>query len=315
MQTEENLNENKHNHSENLPDIDITGRTVYKARMYCSNESEYCVMPDESIKLKDNELVILNTRYGKDIVEISGTITDLASLENEKVREITRAATKEDIEKKISLEQKEEKAFEICKKKIEKHNLQMKLVSAHYLVEEPKIIFFFTADNRIDFRELVKDLVAVFRLRIELRQIGVRDEARVLGGIAVCGRDYCCHGITDKLIPVSIKMAKDQSLSLNSLKISGPCGRLLCCLSYEHQYYQEERGKYPQEGTHFRIENSEFKVSEVNIFGKKVILSCGDGRQMELPISVFSYNPQKKEWKLTKNVLDESYGDDSLLSK
>ncbi|WP_461248179.1 regulatory iron-sulfur-containing complex subunit RicT, partial [Treponema sp. R6D11] len=138
--------------------------------------------------------------------------------------------------------------FDICFKKIENHKLEMKLVLVHYLLEEPKILFFFTADNRVDFRELVKDLVSVFKMRIELRQIGVRDEARVLGGLGVCGRGYCCHCVSDKLKPVSIKMAKDQKLSLNSVKISGPCGRLMCCLFYEYSFYSEQQRALPQEG-------------------------------------------------------------------
>ena len=124
----------------------------------------------------------------------------------------------------------------------------MKLVSAHYLLEEPKVLFYFSAESRVDFRELVKDLVSVFKIRIELRQIGVRDEARVTGGCGVCGRVLCCHGVTDKLVPVSIKMAKDQNLSLNSMKISGPCGRLLCCLAYEYGFYRDARRELPGRG-------------------------------------------------------------------
>ena len=156
----------------------------------------------------------------------------------------------------------------------------MKLVSVHYLLEEPKILFFFTAESRVDFRELVKDLVSIFKTRIELRQIGVRDEARVLGGLGVCGRGYCCHCVSDKLKPVSIKMAKDQKLSLNSVKISGPCGRLLCCLYYEYGFYCEQHRNLPQEGMRINHDNESWKVTDVNLITGQIKLTTDDGRQM-----------------------------------
>ncbi|MDR0586669.1 MAG: hypothetical protein LBG26_05465, partial [Treponema sp.] len=170
---------------------------------------------------------------------------------------------------------------------IEKHRLEMKLVSVHYLLDEPKILFFFTAENRVDFRELVKDLVSVFRTRIELRQIGVRDESRVVGGLGVCGRGYCCHMVSDKLKPVSIKMAKDQNLSLNSMKISGPCGRLLCCLAYEHGFYCEQRKLIPQEGTRLFYDGVSWKVTEVNIAAGRIAMNAEDSRVLILPFCRF----------------------------
>ena len=174
----------------------------------------------------------------------------------------------------------------------------MKLVSAHYIFEETKILFFFTADARVDFRELVKDLVTVFKMRIELRQIGVRDESRVMGGIGVCGRHYCCHGITDKLKPVSIKMAKVQNLSLNSMKISGPCGRLLCCLSYEFETYSEEKKKLPSEGYKIAYDDSIFKITEINILMKTVKLASDDGRLLEIPTSRIYYDQKTGKWQI-----------------
>jgi cell fate regulator YaaT (PSP1 superfamily) len=298
-----------------VPLKELTGRTIYRARLLCSNETEYCVPDEESIKLADNDMVILPTRYGKDMVRIAGASTDRSSLENEKVRQIVRLATKDDLDRKKQNKAREDKALETCRDKVHRHNLDMKLVAAHYLVDEPKIIFFFTAENRIDFRELVKDLVGIFRLRIELRQIGVRDEARVLGGLAVCGRDYCCHGMTDKLVPVSIKMAKDQSLSLNSLKISGPCGRLLCCLSYEHQYYQEVRDQFPPEGWRFRIEEIDYKVHDINVFSRKVTLMSQEGRQLTISLDSFYRDETGKDWKIQKGTDVSSYGEETLLSK
>jgi len=163
----------------------------------------------------------------------------------------------------------------------------MKLVLVHYLLEEPKILFFFTAENRVDFRELVKDLVSVFKMRIELRQIGVRDEARVVGGLGVCGRGYCCHCVSDKLKPVSLKMAKDQKLSLNSVKISGPCGRLLCCLFYEYGFYSEQQRNLPQEGMKTTFNNETWKIAEVNPIACQIKLAHDDGRQVTVPACQF----------------------------
>jgi cell fate regulator YaaT (PSP1 superfamily) len=164
-------------------------------------------------------------------------------------------------------------------------------------LEEPKILFFFTAENRVDFRELVKDLVSVFKMRIELRQIGVRDEARVLGGLGVCGRGYCCHSVSDKLKPVSIKMAKDQKLSLNSVKISGPCGRLLCCLYYEYGFYCEQQRNLPQEGTRISYNSEYWKVAEVNCVAGQVKLSAEDGRQMSIAAEKFE-RTENNYWKI-----------------
>jgi cell fate regulator YaaT (PSP1 superfamily) len=174
----------------------------------------------------------------------------------------------------------------------------MKLVSAHYLFGESKILFFFTAESRVDFRDLVKDLVSQFRTRIELRQIGVRDESRVLGGLGVCGRDFCCHSVTDKLNPVSIKMAKKQNLSLNSLKISGPCGRLLCCLAYEYDFYKETKDKLPGEGSRIIYEGERCKVIEVNVMSQKIRLTCTEGRVAELPFDRFRFLTDKQRWEV-----------------
>ncbi len=218
---------------------------------------------------------------------------------------IERLATEEDKRKFREYVQMEDDALRLCREKVQKHNLDMKLVTAHYLFGEPKILFFFTAANRVDFRDLVKDLVAVFRIRIELRQIGVRDESRVLGGLAVCGRDYCCHCVTDKLNPVSIKMAKEQNLSLNSTKISGPCGRLLCCLSYEYDFYVEEKQNLPSEGSRMKVLRDLMKITEVNILTKKISLVGPEGRYLTIPFSAVFYNDDTSHWEIAKEYLDE----------
>ena len=172
----------------------------------------------------------------------------------------------------------------------------MKLINVHFLIDEQKALFFFSSDNRVDFRELVKDLVSVFKMRIELRQIGVRDESRIVGGLGVCGRPFCCHGVSDKLRPVSIRMAKDQNLSLNSMKISGQCGRLLCCLSYEFDWYNEARKKLPQEGIHIHYDGTNFRITEVNPITSMVKMLGEDGRILEVNAKRFSKDGNR--WKI-----------------
>ena len=220
---------------------------------------------------------------------------------------IERIATADDETKVREFVQLEDEALRICREKVVRHGLDMKLVTAHYLFGEPKIIFFFTAATRVDFRELVKDLVSVFRVRIELRQIGVRDESRVLGGLAVCGRDFCCHCVTDKLNPVSIKMAKEQNLSLNSTKISGPCGRLLCCLSYEYDFYYEEKQKLPPEGSKLKVRQDLMRVSEVNLLSKKISLTGPEGRFLTIPFEAVGYNEDTSRWEIDKQYLNEIF--------
>jgi cell fate regulator YaaT (PSP1 superfamily) len=234
-------------------------------------------------------MVVVPTRYGRDVCELQGEVNDPGQVGKDEIVPIERVATEEDLRKVEANRERERKAFETCKQKIAARNLPMKLVSAHYLLEEPKVLFYFSAESRVDFRELVKDLVAVFKIRIELRQIGVRDEARVTGGCGVCGRVLCCHGVTDKLVPVSIKMAKDQNLSLNSMKISGPCGRLLCCLAYEYGFYRDARRELPSEGARFQYDGVQFRVIEVNALSGSVKMAGEDGRLLDMPAASFAY--------------------------
>jgi len=276
--------------------IEVDGR-VFRASFTYSRESEYCVENPET-PLKIGDMVVADTRYGKDLLKILGPVEDLNHVRKENLRKVFRLANEEDLARLEAFEEKEREAYQVCRKKIQKHNLDMKLVTAHYLLEESKVMFFFTADNRIDFRELVKDLVAVFRMRIELRQIGVRDESRYLGGVAVCGRQLCCHGVMDYLRPVSIKMAKEQNLSLNSLKISGPCGRLLCCLSYEYDYYVSEKKRFPHEGYRIQCGKVGFRVADVNIFSQKIVLSGPEGRRFSLHRDQLEYQKESNRWVL-----------------
>jgi cell fate regulator YaaT (PSP1 superfamily) len=249
---------------------------VYRLRLLYSNEIFLAVWPGDI--LSPGNMVLVPTRYGKDLAQVIGPIQNHGPQPLSEIVRIERAATAEDLERAKFHKDNEEITLQICREKIEAHHLEMKLVSVHFLLEEPKILFFFTAENRVDFRELVKDLVGIFKSRIELRQIGVRDESRVVGGLGVCGRCYCCHAISDKLKPVSIKMAKDQNLSLNSMKISGPCGRLLCCLAYEHLFYGEQRRLIPPEGYKISWEGTLWKVVEINVILGKIRLASEDGR-------------------------------------
>ena len=258
---------------------------IYRLRLIYSKESFHAVWPGDV--LEPGAIVLIPTRYGLDLAEILGSIPKKNGQTPSTITRIERLATGEDLSKAASHKQQEKEAFTICREKIDAHRLEMKLVSVHYLLEESKILFFFTAESRVDFRELVKDLVGIFKTRIELRQIGVRDEARVVGGLGVCGRGYCCHAVSDKLKPVSIKMAKDQNLSLNSMKISGPCGRLLCCLAYEHIFYGEQRRLIPPEGYRITWDGASWRVVEVNVVMGKVKLSAEDGRVVQLPVSSF----------------------------
>lgn len=247
-------------------------------------------------RIPDRAFVIAPTKYGKDIVEVQGLALDTSVINLDELVLIERPAGIDDLRRLRENREKEKFAYEHCRDKIWARNLPMKLVSAHYLLDEPKILFYFTAESRVDFRELVKDLVQIFKMRIELRQIGVRDEARVTGGCGVCGRVLCCHGISDRLNPVSIKMAKDQNLSLNSLKISGPCGRLLCCLSYEYQFYRDARRELPQEGVKFIYDGTLFKVVEVNALSSTVRMAGEDGRVLDMSAERFKYSEGR--WKV-----------------
>ena len=259
---------------------------LYKLKLEYSSEGVYATT-NNNLELNAGDYVIIPTRYGKDLALVMGKVNVPIGIKQGDIVYIERKATKEDLKKAEELKQKEVSAFSIFKEKVAAHKLDMKLIATHYLLEEQKVLFFFSAENRVDFRELVKDLVSVFKMRIELRQIGVRDESRITGGLGVCGRPYCCHAVSDRLKPVSIKMAKEQNLSLNSMKISGQCGRLLCCLSYEYEWYSEARKQLPYEGLKIFYDGTNFRIQEVNPLTRMVKMSGEDGRLLEIAASRF----------------------------
>jgi cell fate regulator YaaT (PSP1 superfamily) len=261
---------------------------IYRLRLFYSHETFLAIYRDGA--LSPHSMVIVPIRFAKeqakDMAEVIGPVRGRTSPDS-KIVWIERSATAEDLQKARNNRKLEREAFAVCKQRIASYNPDMKLVLVHYLLEDGKILVLFTAENRQDFRELVKDLAGVLKARIEMRQIGIRDEARVVGGLGVCGRLLCCHAVSDKLRPVSIKMAKDQNLSLNSMKISGPCGRLLCCLSYESVFYSEQQRTAPQEGARVSNGDETWTVAEVNLISGQIKIAAADGRTVTLPVNRF----------------------------
>ncbi|MCI5612548.1 MAG: stage 0 sporulation family protein [Roseburia sp.] len=234
--------------------------------------------------VKRGDHVIVETARG---IEYGTVVGDPKEVEDDKViqplKPVLRVATARDTEQENANKQKEREAFKICLEKIKKHKLDMKLIDAEYTFDNNKVLFYFTADGRIDFRELVKDLASVFKTRIELRQIGVRDETKIMGGIGICGRTLCCHAHLSEFVPVSIKMAKEQNLSLNPTKISGMCGRLMCCLKHEEETYEYLNRKLPNVGDYVTTDDGlKGEVNSVNVLRQlvKVLIENNDEKEI-----------------------------------
>ena len=219
------------------------------------------------------------------------------------LKSVIRMANRDDESREEVNRRKEKEAFKICQEKIRTHNLEMKLIDVEYTFDNNKILFYFTADGRIDFRELVKDLAAVFKTRIELRQVGVRDETKIMGGVGVCGRTLCCHSYLSEFIPVSIKMAKEQNLSLNPTKISGVCGRLMCCLKNEEETYQYLNSKLPGIGDYVTTDDGlKGEVQSVNVLRqlvKVIVMVDKDEREIrEYKVEQLKFKPRRKKGKM-----------------
>ena len=233
--------------------------------------------------VKPGEYVIVDTARGHDLGEVAMGPRDIdEETWKNPLKKTVRVASEQDIQHGIDNREKEKEAFSICQKKIAEHKLEMKLVSVEYAFDNSKILFFFTANGRVDFRSLVKDLASIFKMRIELRQIGVRDEAKMLGGLGPCGRPICCGTFLDQFQPVSIKMAKEQNLSLNPTKISGVCGRLMCCLKYEQEHYEMTRKKMPKVGREVITPDGTGPVSDLNIVKGTVFVRLMNGDTSEI---------------------------------
>lgn len=260
------------------------------------------------LEIKKGDNVIVETARG---VEYGYVVDDIKEVAEEELvmplKPVMRVATEEDHKKAQENVEKEKKAFKICKEKIAKHGLEMKLIDTEYTFDNNKVLFYFTADGRIDFRELVKDLAAVFKTRIELRQVGVRDETKMLGGIGVCGRPLCCNTYLSEFIPVSIKMAKEQNLSLNPTKISGICGRLMCCLKNEQEAYEYLNSNLPDVGEIVKtFDGFKGEVMSVNVLRQKVkiVVEQNDEREVkEYSIKELKFKPKKKKFSLADEEL------------
>ena len=266
------------------------------------------------LQLKAGMHVIVETARG---VEMGTVMTDPREVSEESVvqplKPVIRIATEQDEKQAEKNRQKEKEAFKICLEKIAKHKLDMKLVEAEYTFDNNKLLFYFTADGRIDFRELVKDLASVFRTRIELRQIGVRDETKMLGGIGICGRELCCKSYLTDFVPVSIKMAKEQNLSLNPTKISGVCGRLMCCLKNEQDTYEYLNSRLPSVGDYVTTPGGmKGEVQSINVLRQlvKVIVDNGEEKELiEYPVDDLQFTPKRrKDVKVTEEELKELEG-------
>ena len=278
--------------------IGVRFRTAGK--IYFFNPKEF--------QVKSGDHVIVETARG---IEFGSVVSERRQVKEkcigDELKPVLRIATKEDEERAAKNREKEKEAYKICLDKIKEHELDMKLVSTEYTFDNNKVLFYFTADGRVDFRELVKDLAAVFRTRIELRQIGVRDEAKMLGGMGICGRKLCCNTFLSEFAPVSIKMAKEQNLSLNPTKISGVCGRLMCCLTNEEETYEELNRQLPGVGDHVTTpEGLHGEVQAVHVLRQivKVIVTLDNDEKeiREYPAGElrFKSRKKKKDAKLSK---------------
>ena len=264
----------------------------------------------KNYKMQPGDHVIVETARG---VEFGRVVLGPKEVGEDEVvhplKEVLRVATQADEEREKQNRLKEKEAFKICQKKIREHELDMKLIDAEYTFDNNKVLFYFTADGRIDFRQLVKDLAAIFKTRIELRQIGVRDETKILGGIGICGRCLCCHTYLSEFAPVSIKMAKEQNLSLNQTKISGVCGRLMCCLKNEQETYEELNKKLPGIGDMVTLpEGIQGTVQSVNVLRQrvKVVVEINDEKEIqEFPVNELKFRPRKKKIKISDKEMKE----------
>lgn len=261
-----------------------------------------------NFEIQTGQHVIVETARG---VEYGAVVLGIRDVEDSKViqplKPVIRISTADDERIEKENKEKEKKAFGICLEKIKKHGLEMKLIDAEYTFDNNKVLFYFTADGRIDFRELVKDLAAVFKTRIELRQIGVRDETKVVGGIGICGRSLCCHTHLSEFAPVSIRMAKEQNLSLNPTKISGVCGRLMCCLKNEEDTYEDLNSRLPNVGDYVETNDKlRGEVQSVSVLRQnvKVIVTVNDEKEIrEYKVDQLKFKSKKRKENI--NINDE----------
>jgi cell fate regulator YaaT (PSP1 superfamily) len=267
---------------------------------------------NKNLPVDIGDYVVVQVERGRDmgkVVRCGEALSSIAEI-RPVTQDLLRKANDEDIKKHEENKHKEEEARRVCEEKIAARGLKMKLVDVEYQLDCSKITFFFTADERVDFRELVKDLAGIYKTRIELRQIGVRDEAKRLGGIGSCGRKYCCTTFLQEFEPVTLKMARDQSLSVSPTKISGACGRLMCCLAFERDYYMEVAKRLPKVGTRVETAYGEATVTSIDIFAQAVVVEDENGNEMRLTLDqIKKHGLAKKLLKRKKGQRQEEDGD------
>ena len=277
----------------------VSGRVV-RVKLLHSSETCLCVpLPSEAIDLEDGVAVIVPTRHGSEIGRVLGPVRDETELRGAELFEVIRQADAEDLD---GYERNREFADDLlrsCRRRLEGFSLAMKLVAAHLVFGGGKLILYFTSEKRIDFRRLIGELSDEIGLRIELQQIGMRDETRIVGGAGVCGRVLCCNGVTDRRPRVTVRMAREQGLSLDTRRISGQCGRLLCCLSYEYEFYQEVRRSVPTEGKSVYYQGDRFRVIELNALTGRARIGGADGVVLGVDFGDFRFDEANRRWEVS----------------
>ena len=266
---------------------------LVKINTTCDCSLQWAEVEDFDLKIGDH--IIIQTKNGDKFAEVKSEKFNSEKKPVSNLFKILRKATEEDIALNNTFKQKRKEAFSLCLEKIREHKLIMKLVDVEFLIDESKAIFYFTSDGRVDFRELVKDLAHNFHTRIEMRQIGVRDEAKMIGGIGGCGKEFCCSSFLCSFEPVSVKMAKDQNLALNPMKISGACGRLMCCLSYEHDTYSELKKDFPAVGKKVETPDGAGKITRRDFINGKVGVMLDSGDEKTYDVKEVSLVKREKE--------------------
>lgn len=277
-----------------------SGRVV-RVKLLHSNETCLCVPPPDSkaVDLEAGASVIVPTRHGSEIARVLGPVRDEAELRGAELFEVTRQALAGDLD---DFERNRELAGDLlrsCRRRVDRLGSTMKLAAAHVVFGGGKLILYFTAEGRVDFRRLVGDLSHLAGMRIEMQQVGMRDETRIVGGAGVCGRVLCCNGVTDRRPRVSVRMAREQGMSLDTRRISGQCGRLLCCLSYEYEFYREARRSVPKEGKSVYYQGDRFRVIELNALTRRARIGATGGVVLGVAFEDFQFDEANRRWEIS----------------
>ena len=277
----------------------VSGRVV-RVKLLHSSETCLCVPPTSvAVELGTDASVIVPTRHGSEIGRVLGAVHDETELRGAELFEGIRQAEADDLDDYERNRELADDLLRSCRRRLEGRKLAMKLAAAHIVFSGGTLILYFTAEKRIDFRRLIGELSDEVGLRIDLQQVGMRDETRIVGGAGICGRVLCCNGVTDRRPRVTVRMARDQGLSLDTRRISGQCGRLLCCLSYEYDYYQEVRRSVPKEGKSVYYQGDRFRVMELNALTKRARISGADGAVLGVGFGDFRFDEANRRWEVS----------------